>query len=418
MTLPDTDILSSIVSRVFRVEEVTLGDPKKSYFLRFRGELQTDSIEAYDQLAGALRPYDVTPLFRLEDGRQTILLVRGVLRLKPGKVSTNIILFVLTIISVLFGGAMYSYAGPMPPDMWGQIWTWLTHLWVGWPFAASLLGILLAHEFGHYFAGRYHKTAVSLPYFLPMPVPPLGTMGAFIQMKERPKNTRILFDIGVAGPLAGLVVAIPVLILGLALSKVGPVKDSSYVKTAGQPDACANTAGPGQSYSCPGDDFMEGNSPLYLALKYLVKGRPLPTPTRYDIAPVAYWLRYMFTGHPIPLGGLDVNLHPVALAGWAGLLVTFLNLIPAGQLDGGHVLYSIFGARVNRILPVILVITALLGFFWAGWWLWTFLIFVLGRAHAEPLDQITPLDPRRKAVALLMLLIFLLVLTPVPFTVF
>jgi membrane-associated protease RseP (regulator of RpoE activity) len=418
MSFPQPEILNPLVGRVFRYDDVTLGDQQRGYLVRYHGELLLDSAEAYDRLADALRPYEITPLFRVEDGRQTIVLIQGISHPKPGRIRINIILFILTVVSVLFVGSLSSYQGPVPNDALGQITTLLLHLWVGWPFAASLLGILLAHEFGHYFAGRYHKTAVSLPYFLPMPVPPLGTMGAFIQMKERPKNTRILFDIGVAGPLAGLVVAIPVLILGLALSKVGPVKDSSYVKTAGQPDACANTAGPGQSYSCPGDDFMEGNSPLYLALKYLVKGRPLPTPTRYDIAPVAYWLRYMFTGHPIPLGGLDVNLHPVALAGWAGLLVTFLNLIPAGQLDGGHVLYSIFGARVNRILPVILVITALLGFFWAGWWLWTFLIFVLGRAHAEPLDQITPLDPRRKAVALLMLLIFLLVLTPVPFTVF
>jgi membrane-associated protease RseP (regulator of RpoE activity) len=418
MALAQPEILNTLVGRVFRYEDITLGDQQRGYLVRYHGQLLLDSAEAYDRLAEALRPYEVTPLFRIEDGRQTVMLVQGVPHPKPGRIRTNVLLFALTVVSVLFVGTLSSYQGPVPSDPVGQITTLLLHLWIGWPFAVSLLGILLAHEFGHYFAGRYHKTAVSLPYFLPLPVPPLGTMGAFIQMKERPRNTRILFDIGVAGPLAGLVVAVPVLILGLALSKVAPIQDTAYVKTPGQPDACTNTAGLGQTYTCPTEDAMEGTSPLYLALKYLVKGRLLPAPAQYDIAPAAYWLRYMFTGHPIPIGGLDVMLHPVALAGWAGLLVTFLNLIPAGQLDGGHVLFSVFGKHVNRVLPVILVVTALLGFFWSGWWLWTFLIFFLGRTHAETLDQITPLDPRRKAVAVLMLVIFLLVFTPVPFTVF
>jgi membrane-associated protease RseP (regulator of RpoE activity) len=291
----------------------------------------------------------------------------------------------------------------------------MLNLWVGWPFAASLLGILAAHEFGHYFAGRFHKTAVSLPYFLPLPFPPLGTMGAFIQMKERPRNKRILFDIGVAGPLAGLIVAMPVLILGLSLSKVGPIR-TTFTKQVGVADVCQNNALPGEAYTCQNE--MEGSSLLYLGLKYLVKGQLLPAPASYNIPPLLYWIRYFFTGTPNPVGGLDVMIHPIALAGWAGLLVTFLNLIPAGQLDGGHVLFSVFGKRINIILPFILVVTILLGFFWPGWWLWTFLIFLLGRGHAETLDQITPLDPARKALAVLMLVIFLLVLTPVPFTIF
>jgi membrane-associated protease RseP (regulator of RpoE activity) len=101
-----------------------------------------------------------------------------------------------------------------------------------------------------------------------------------------------------------------------------------------------------------------------------------------------------------------------------GLLVTFLNLVPAGQLDGGHVLYSIFGRRINRILPVILILMVALGFFWSGWWLWAFLIFLFGRSHAEPLDQITQLDSRRKAIAVVVLVLFLVVLSPVPFIAF
>jgi membrane-associated protease RseP (regulator of RpoE activity) len=418
MTLPDSEVLTSIISRLFRVDEVAHGDPKQGYFLRYRGELLRDSVEAYDQLAEALRSYDITPIFRLEDGRQTILLVRGTLHPQPGRVWVNVLLFALTVLSVLFAGTLYSYAGPLPNDALGQIWTLVTHLWVGWPFAVSLLAILLAHEFGHYFVGRARGAAVSLPYFIPVPFSLLGTMGAFIQLKSLPKNKRALFDLAVAGPLAGLVVAIPVLILGLALSPVETTQNTYYTKTANNPDVCPNTANIGDTYTCLNDNMLEGNSLLYLGLKYLVKGELLPSPLHYGLPPLLYWVRYLFTGNPIPVGGRDVMVHPVAMAGWAGLLVTFLNLIPAGQLDGGHVIFTVFGKRVNIIVPVILVATVLLGFFWNGWWLWAFIIFLLGRLHAEPLDQITQLDPSRKALAVLMLVIFLLVLTPVPFVTF
>ena len=108
-------------------------------------------------------------------------------------------------------------------------------------------------------------------------------------------------------------------------------------------------------------------------------------------------------------------MHPVAFAGWAGLLVTALNLIPAGQLDGGHVLFVLFGKRAVRLVPFIMITLAILGFFWSGWWLWLIIIFWLGRVYLEPLDQITPLDPVRKAVAFLGLVIFLLLFSPVPF---
>jgi membrane-associated protease RseP (regulator of RpoE activity) len=390
MTLPDPEILNSIVSRVFRFEDVTLGDPARGYFMRYRGQLLLDSVQAYDQLAEALQPYDVTPLFRLEDGRQVVMLMRGVVRPKPSKVWVNMLLFVLTIFSVLFTGASYGYSGPVPKDTLGQIWTLVTHIWTGWPFAVSLLAILLAHEFGHYFVGRKRGAAVTLPYFIPFPFSLIGTMGAFIQLKSIPKNKRALFDLGIAGPLAGLVVAIPVLLLGLSQSSLQTV-----------------TLLPGS--------FAEGNSLLYLLAKWLVFGKLLPEPGNLSGLPLlAHWIGYFFTGRPSPVGSTDVFINQVAWAGWVGFLVTFLNLIPAGQLDGGHIIYSIFGSKVRRVVPVIVVITALLGFFWSGWWLWAFLIFFLGRSHAEPLDQITPLDPRRKAVAVLMLVIFLVILMPVP----
>ena len=391
MSLPDYEILNSLVSRVFRYDDVTMGDPNKGYFLLYRGELIRDSVEAYEQLAETLRPYDITPLFRLEQGRQVVMLVRGVIHPRPGKVWVNLLLFALTVLSVLFVGAASNYNGPIPKDVAGQIWTLITHIWVGWPFAVSLLAILLAHEFGHYFVGRARGAAVSLPYFIPLPFSPIGTMGAFIQMKSIPRNKRALFDLAVAGPLAGLVVAIPVLMLGLSQSSLGTV-----------------TTFPGS--------FAEGNSLLYLLAKFVVFGKLLPASGNLAGLPLLYhWISYFFAGSPSPVGATDVFISQVAWAGWVGLLVTFLNLIPAGQLDGGHVIYAVFGRRVNRIVPVIIVLTVLLGFFWSGWWLWAFLIFLLGRSHAEPLDQITQLDPSRKTLAVLMLVIFLLVLMPVPF---
>jgi membrane-associated protease RseP (regulator of RpoE activity) len=141
----------------------------------------------------------------------------------------------------------------------------------------------------------------------------------------------------------------------------------------------------------------------------------LPAPASYaGVSPFIYWVKYLFSGLPTPLGGQDVAMHSVAWAGWAGLLVTALNLIPVGQLDGGHILYVLFGKKATKSVSVVLVVLVLLGAFWTGWWLWAVLIFLLGRRHAEPLDQITELNPTRKALAILALVIFIFIFTPVP----
>lgn len=386
-------LLTSQVQRVFVIEDITWGT-ETSYLARYHGHLNMDSEAAYDILAEALRPYDITPLFRMEDGQQTIILMQGTVRPRASNPWVNIVMFLLTVLSVLLAGGLYGYQGETPAGgLWQGTFIWEL-LRSGLPFAVSMLAILLAHEFGHYLAGRYHKTAVTLPYFIPFPFSPFGTMGAFIQMKEPPKNRRILLDIGLAGPLAGLVIAIPVLFIGLRLSTL---------------DTLPRLLMPGTMLS------LEGNSLLYLLAKFATFGKLLPAPHSYGgLSPVIYWLRYFFTGQPLPLGGQDVLLHPVAWAGWAGLLVTALNLIPAGQLDGGHALYVLLGKGVDRLRPLILVVLFALGWIWSGWWLWAFLIFIFGGAHAEPLDQITPLDSRRRALAVLGLFIFVLVFTPVP----
>jgi Zn-dependent protease len=392
------DLLERIqneIRRVFSIEDTTIGASKDAYLVRYHGRLLLDSAEAYERLSAALHLLRVTPLFRWEDGRQTILVIDGLQDVKPGNPRTNLIFFLLTLLSVWFTGGVLSMQ-QLPTTLGGWISAVVTQ---GWPFAISMLAILSAHEFGHYFAGRFHRTHVSLPYFLPLPYPlsPFGTFGAFINMKEIPRNRRILLDIAIAGPLAGLVVAIPVLLIGLHLS------------TLNQLPAAANAGGMTALQ-------LEGNSILYLLAKFSVFGKILPEPASYGgLSPLLYWVKYFFTGAPLPYGGLDVSIHPVAWAGWGGLLVTALNLIPAGQLDGGHIFYALFGGeRARKLLPVLLIALVALGFFWNGWWLWAALIFFLGRYHAQPLDQITELDPRRKRLAAFMLIVFLLVFSPVP----
>ncbi len=394
MPIPETEVLNNLVGRVFRIEDVTLGEPARGLVARYRGQLfSEDTAAAYDQLADSLKQYEITPLFRMDQGRQVIYLVPKRPDPRPTRVSVNIILFILTVLSVMLVGAEQPVA-PSSPGI-GQVIALLKSLLSGWPYALSLMGILLAHELGHYFTSRYHKTPATLPYFIPLPVPPLGTMGAAILMQGTPKNKRVLFDIGVAGPLAGMLVAVPVLLLGLSMSKMVTIH--------------------------PVDGILqqEGNSILYLFAKFLFFGKLLPAPAGlHGQSFWLYWLKYFFTGRPAPIGASDVLIHPVAFAGWAGLLVTALNLIPAGTLDGGHLVYSLFGDRASKAYPFIFGTLLLLGLFWSGWWIWAILLLWLGRVHAEPLDQITPLDPARRLIAVLVILIFLLTFSPVPFAVF
>lgn len=387
MSIPETEILTNLVSRVFRIEDVTSEDPRKGFFLRYRGVLANeDSAALYDTLADLLLPYGIIPLFRMEEGRQVVYLAPKPPEPKQDQISTNILLFVLTVFSVMLAGAQPE--GTMPDDFMGQLLMLAKSIFTGWPFALSLLGILLTHELGHYFMSRYHKTPATLPYFIPLPLSLLGTMGAAIIMRATPKNKRVLFDIGVAGPIAGLIVALPVLFYGLSLSTLGTIDPNP-------------------------NGFIEGNSLMYLLAKYITFGQLLPSPL--EPQGILYWLQYFFTGRPVPFGGLDVFIHPVAFAGWAGLLVTGLNLIPAGTLDGGHVIYGLFGEKARKGFPFIIGILAILGIFWSGWWLWALLLFWLGRVNAEPLDQITTLDPPRRLLGYIMILVFLLVFMPVPF---
>lgn len=389
----NTDTLDRFVANIFHIDDITYGRQAGAYLVRYRGRLiAPDSADAYNMLSAQFGPHDLTPLFRVEEEQQVIYLVRSQPAPKPGRPMLNLLMFLLTVISVLVSGGLSSLEGELSSQ---PITAAFQLIRAGWPFALSLLAILAAHEFGHYFAGRAHGVHVTLPFFIPLPFTPLGTMGAFISMKDIPRNKRVLMDIAVAGPIAGFIVSIAVILIGLSLSNVAPIP---LYFPAGQ------------------GIQMEGNSLTYLLLKYISFGQVLPRPASFgESGALLYWLRYFFTGQPFPLGGVDVMIHPVAWAGWAGLLVTALNLIPAGQLDGGHIFQLLFSTKTSRkIFPVIIAALAGLGFVWSGWWLWAGLLFFFGRIYAEPLDQITQLDKKRKWLGAISVVIFFLTFIPVP----
>lgn len=325
--------------------------------LEIRGRLRVSADRAYDTVSWQFRQLGYIALFRRSADGDLVLAAPGSLSLPAERRWIPAVLFLATLLSMLWTGAL----GEQVP---GEGF----NLLAGWPFAVSLLGILAAHEMGHYVVARRVGIPASLPYFIPLPLSILGTMGAVMRLQAPPRNRRALLALGAAGPLAGLVVAIPVLIIGLMMSRVQPVPV-------------------GEGF------FQEGNSLLYLGIKYLLFGRILPS------------------------GGEDVFLHPVALAGWAGLFVTALNLIPAGQLDGGHVLYALIGAQAKKVTWAIIVVLLGLSFLWPGWILWVGLTYIFGRVHAVPFDDITSPTRAEKLLAVLLLLVGALVFVPIPMVV-
>jgi len=328
--------------------------------------------KAFEIVAPRFERLEHTLLLRHEEGRDVIYAMPGVVRVTPSKRWVNVLLFAVTVISVLFTGATTSgFEGETLSEL---VLYGLTHLHLGLPAAVALLVPLLAHEFGHYLTARHFGLPATLPYFIPLPYPlsPLGTMGAIIRMKGPMPNRKTLLAVGAAGPLAGFLVAIPFLIWGLSLS---PVADFDPVTGLGIP---ANGT------------LLEGNSILYAGLKILIFGRFLPG------------------------GGKDVLLDPMAFSAWAALLVTAINLIPAGQLDGGHIAYALLGDKARWLTRAMLGFTLIMGLFWQGWWLWTMLIWFFGQRHAAPLDDITPLTARQRVLAAAALLIFVLTFIPVP----
>lgn len=277
----------------------------------------------------------------------------------PNISKTHLVLFFLTIISTLIAGSIMQGGNPLsnPVDI---IW--------GIPFSMTLILILGCHEFGHYYYAVKHKVDATLPYFLP--APPylfiIGTFGAFIKIKSPIYKKDALLQIGAAGPIAGFVIAVPALIIGLLLSDVIAINDQYK-------------------------GIILGDSLLMKIFTYII--------------------------FPDLSDGYDILLHPIAFAGWIGLLVTMLNLLPIGQLDGGHIAYAMLGNKQGLVGWIALGALFPLSFLSLNWLVWGLLIFLLMRSAKHPpiQDILTPLSKKNKYIGYLCLLIFILCFIPTPF---
>lgn len=274
---------------------------------------------------------------------------------QPVHIWVNILLLAATVLTTLFVGTFHAGKNPFqnPADLIS-----------GLPFSLGLILILGSHELAHYLTARRFGVDATPPYFLPVPHPMTGTMGAFIKIRSPVPSRSALVRVGVAGPLAGFLVAIPVSVIGLALSQVRPVPPEASLLRLGSP------------------------------LIFELIGKVL---------------------HGTPSPGMDIVLHPLAFAGWLGMFVTALNLLPVGQLDGGHVAYAILGRRYRMFNYFVVAGLLLMGFFWLGWPFWAFLATALGLRHPPPLDDITGLSRADVILAVLALLVMVLSFTPAPF---
>lgn len=270
------------------------------------------------------------------------------------KKSLHLILFIATVLTTLFMGSLFEGGNPLTRPL---------ELLLGLPYSLTLLTILGAHELGHYLMCRKYSVPATLPYFIPAPPPfILGTFGAVIKIKARLPDRRALFDVGIAGPLAGLAIAVPACFVGLMLSEVRPVATVEGIRL--------------------------GDSILFSFISFMTIG-PLPE-------------------------GYDIVLNSVAFAGWFGLLVTCFNLLPVGQLDGGHIVYAFFGKRAEKLGRGIFLLLLPMGFFWPGWLFWALLLMVLGFRHPPPIYDYIPLDKKRKILGAVILIIFIMTFIPIP----
>ncbi len=271
---------------------------------------------------------------------------------------THIMLFLMTMVTTIVAGMVWEGLNPIQQ---------INQFHRGLPYAVTLLSILLFHEMGHYLTARYYGMDVTLPYFLPAP-PPLfiGTFGAFIRMKSPARNRRALLYIGAAGPIAGFCVALPAMIYAYTTASVVPVTPSAGGLSLAEP----------------------------LLLQFI--GRAILGPIQ--------------EGHVI-------QLNSIGLAAWFGIFVTVLNLLPMGQLDGGHITYAIVGPYARYVSWAVVCMLFVLGFFFLGWFLWAVLGWLTSRRPQVVLDPQTPLDRRSFMIAGIALAIFILCFMPIPISI-
>ncbi len=286
----------------------------------------------------------------------------------------NVVLFIITIFTTFFFGLIHSlsflYGDLLNENPEAAVTTAFFKdpqaFFLAVIYTSVLLGILLGHELGHYLTCRHYRINATLPYFIPAPTL-IGTLGAFIKIKSPITQKQQLFDIGIAGPLTGFILSLPALAYGISLSKVIP------------PSAL------------PEEGALLFGEPLLLKILGSLILKDIPS-------------------------GYDILIHPVAFAGWVGILVTSFNLFPVGQLDGGHISYALLGPAKSRALArIMLAVFIIMGvIFWIGWFLWAFIILVLGLRHPRIVDEETPLSPRRRFMGFIALIIFVLSFIPDP----
>lgn len=344
--------LIEILRPVFEIEKIK--KTKRGIF--FIGNFIVEKNYAIEYIKENFETLGVIPSFSKDNGKIEI----GVLpKVREEKINygTPILLFLLTILTTLFAGSIQAGANPFknPYD-----------LLKGVPFSFSLMAILLSHEMGHFLTSRHFKVQASPPYFLPVPHPLVGTFGAFIKMKSPVPSRKVLIFIGGAGPLVGFIIALPITIIGLKLSKPVFLEEVKGALTLGDS----------------------------LIFKFLAS---------------------LFA--PKLAKGKDLLLHPIAFAGWIGMWVTALNLIPLSQLDGGHIIYALIGKKVKYVAILTVSTMFALGFLWPGWFLWAIVPLFLGIEHPPPLDGLKPLEKKEKIFAFICILIFILTFIPVPFSV-
>ncbi|MFO8110100.1 MAG: site-2 protease family protein [Thermoplasmata archaeon] len=352
------EYLQSIVGKYFPIYRTEIEFDIVNLYIRISPD--SDIEEPFSELRKELIPQNYIPHIR-EDRGEYILSVKAQPEQKYRSVKTNVVMLIITICTTLFAG-MWWWSSYDPQN--GGFFTLYNLLNGGLYFTLPLMTILGVHEMGHYVLARHHGIKASLPFFIPF-IPPLGTIGAFISIREPIPDKKSLIDLGVAGPIAGFIVAVPVSILGIYLGT-----------TMGRP--------------VPTDiegTFMLINLPLIMRA-------------------IAYFIPF----------STETLLHPTAFAGWIGFLVTGLNLLPAGQLDGGHVTRALFGENAKYASYAAAGFLVLVGIFWYPGWLMfaLFIFFLVGLKHPPPLNDLSSLDLKRKGVGIIAILLLFTCFHPIP----
>lgn len=362
------DEMKRTVERYFRVYETAQEGAGMAFFVEVPPDEEMLA-QKFEFLRKELKQRNFIPFLREKNGEYLIFITyRPPVKGKPRWV--NLALLVTTVVTTTLSGAILFVEGETVSA--GYLFTHMfdgENLLRGFVFfSLPLMAILGIHELGHYVVSKRHGVAASLPFFIPLPPNPflpLGTMGALISMREPIPDRRSLLDIGIAGPIAGFLIAIPVLLVGLSMSSTVSLQD------------------------IPEGTVMLGDNLLIILFSHVMFSVP---------------------------AGYTISLHPTAFAGWVGLLVTAINLLPAGQLDGGHVARAVLKEKHRYASLATIVFLASLTFLGFGNWLFLLLllVFLIGTQHPPPLNEYMPLDTRRKLLAMVALIIFILSFTPSP----